>query len=340
VVLLSLALSSKYRSLEYERNLARENELKAMAEGQLLISKQNELLERKIKERTAELEQKQHEVMQQNDELLKAQVTIKAQNDRLQKYNEDLEREVASRTMEIQMSNSELANSVQKLEQYAFITAHNLRAPVARLKGLMYLLDMDPSQENLAEFKDILQKVKKSAFELDDVISDINKILELNQDKKSENEAVSIPDVITKTKRILKENIQQYGVQIYEMINVPLVHANPVYLDSIFYNLMSNAIKYRSPNRPIEITISSQINRTNEWILISFQDNGIGIDLAKHGDKLFGMYRRFHEHVDGKGLGLYLVKSQIEMMNGYIEVHSELDKGTRFDLYFRKPSGE
>ena len=109
---------------------------------------------------------------------------------------------------------------------------------------------------------------------------------------------------------------------------------NKSYLESIFLNLMTNSIKYRSTTTQLKITISSKIE--NDELIISFKDNGIGIDLEKNKDKIFGLYQRFHNHPDSKGLGLYLVKSQVESMGGTITVDSKVGKGTTFTLNFKK----
>ncbi|HMG93866.1 MAG TPA: ATP-binding protein, partial [Chryseolinea sp.] len=108
-------------------------------------------------------------------------------------------------------------------------------------------------------------------------------------------------------------------------------------LNSIIYNLVSNAIKYRSHDRDLHVSI-----RTSEdpdyWVL-QVADNGLGIDMALYGKDLFKMYKRFHENHEGKGLGLYLVKLQVESLDGFIEVTSEVDIGTTFTIYFRKGEG-
>ena len=104
------------------------------------------------------------------------------------------------------------------------------------------------------------------------------------------------------------------------------------YLNSILYNLLSNALKYGDPNRVNKISISSYLNDC-ELILV-VQDNGIGIDLNKFGNNLFGMYKRFHEHVDGKGMGLFLTKQQVEAIGGRIEIKSTLGLGSKFILTF------
>jgi signal transduction histidine kinase len=99
------------------------------------------------------------------------------------------------------------------------------------------------------------------------------------------------------------------------------------------YNLFSNAIKYRDPTRPLIIQIES--GQEEQFICLSFQDNGLGIDLQKFGDKIFGLYNRFHTGVvPGKGIGLNLIKTQVETLGGKIELNSKPGEGCLFKVYF------
>jgi signal transduction histidine kinase len=99
------------------------------------------------------------------------------------------------------------------------------------------------------------------------------------------------------------------------------------------YNLISNAIKYRDPDRSPVIDIKTE--KLADEIRLTVSDNGLGIDTSVHRDKLFTLYSRFHTHLEGKGLGLYLVKTQITAMGGRIEIESEVNKGSTFRVYFR-----
>ena len=109
-------------------------------------------------------------------------------------------------------------------------------------------------------------------------------------------------------------------------------HKNEVALQQILDNLISNAIKYRHPDREPEITITAK--SVENAVQISVKDNGLGIDLKANGDKLFGMYKTFHGNENAKGIGLYITRNQIESLGGSIEVESEPDKGTTFNINF------
>jgi len=339
VVLLSVSLGYKYRLLEIDKKEAQENALDLMTQSQKLVQDQNLELERKVTLRTAELEQKQEEILTQNEELnskntrlLEAQQIIEAQNLQLKEYTDDLELQVAKRTEDLETTNTELAQNVQKLEQYAFMTAHNLRAPVARLLGLTHLLEIGPDTEK-SEWVDILSKIKQEGHSLDSVIKDLNAILDLRKGAEKDHEWIDLNKRLTQAKKILKDSIEWSKAEIlFDNNGFVELKSNPTYIDSIIYNLISNAIKYRSENRILKIKIETRIE--NDHKIITFSDNGIGIDMEKNRDKLFGMYKRFHTHVEGKGLGLYLIKSQMDILGGEIKVESKLDKGTTFTLIF------
>ncbi|MEQ1625227.1 MAG: ATP-binding protein, partial [Sediminibacterium sp.] len=132
----------------------------------------------------------------------------------------------------------------------------------------------------------------------------------------------------------LSNIIEEEKVEIKYVQNCEddLIYTNPAYLDSILLNLVSNAIKYRSEVRIPEIIIS--LSSSNQFKILTVKDNGIGIDLQKNKDQLFGMYKTFHRNKDAKGLGLYITKVQVEAMKGKIEVESILGLGSSFMVYF------
>jgi signal transduction histidine kinase len=339
VILLSISLGYKYRLLEVDKKKAQKNALDIMTRSQEIIQQENESLEQKIKGRTNELHQKKEEVLQQNEKLnikneklIEAQSIIQEQNKMLRKYNDDLEIKVIKRTKDLQLSNQELAQNVQQLEQYAYMTAHNLRAPVARILGLTNLLELSPEADK-SEWINILSKVKDEGDSLDAVIRDMNAIIELRKGTDREFEEVHLKEKVNGIKRMLKNYLAETNSEIIlDTSAFSSINSNPTYVESILYNLISNAIKYRKEDSQCLIKISTEI--LEEQKIIHVQDNGIGIDLNKYGNQLFGMYKRFHMHIEGKGLGLFLVKSQMEIMGGSIQVKSKPDEGATFSLIF------
>ncbi len=338
LIIFSIGLNLKSRFYEKEKRIVQLKLIDQLQKNEKLQSSINQDLENQVHKRTSEIQIQNEELLQQQEELsahrdiLEKQNSIVAQSmTELETIKSKLEVTVKERTTQLKEANHELVQHNSQLEQYAFITAHNLRAPVARLKGLMYILE-NSSGTNESN-RDVINKIIKSAHEMDDVLSDMNTILELKNKNIGQAYQVKLKAVIGKVIKILNTNIHQSDAEIEINLEVLNIFANEPYLESIIYNLLSNAIKYRSSDRRLKIVISSCRNN-NDTVLLKVTDNGIGIDLSKFEGKLFGLYQRFHDHVTGKGLGLYLVKTQVEALGGTIEIDSKANKGTTFIISF------
>ena len=249
----------------------------------------------------------------------------------LEEYSNDLKRQVEERTKELVNTNMELVSQNNQLEQFGYIIAHNLRGGVARILGLTGLINgksFEPAKD-----QDILKLLHGSAKELDTTIYDLNSILEIKKGVQNSFQVLNFSDRFTKVKSILKDKIQESETTIQEDFeSAPTCYAIPAYLDSILYNLVSNGIKYRSAERKPVINIKTA--KEGGKIVLTVRDNGIGMDLTKLKDKLFTLYQRFHHHVEGKGMGLFLVKTQVEALNGTIEIDSKVNEGTSFKIQF------
>ena len=227
----------------------------------------------------------------------------------------------------------ELTQNISDIRQFAYITSHNLRAPLSNLIGLLNLTeDIDVQDETL---KEILFGFKTSTNHLNETVEDLIKILIIKDKNSIAQEEIQFETifqkVFTQTKNLIKENNPKIK---YDFSLAPNVFFNPVYLESIFLNLFTNALKYSSPTRNLEIKIHSK--RIGNEIQLEFEDNGIGINLKRHKDRVFGLYQRFHNHPNSKGLGLYLVKSQLETLGARIEIESRVDEGTKFFIKFKE----
>ncbi|HEY5825149.1 MAG TPA: PAS domain S-box protein [Cyclobacteriaceae bacterium] len=224
----------------------------------------------------------------------------------------------------------QLISQNNDLLQFSYIASHNLRGPVATLLGLINLIE---KEEKLSDIKAISTHLMFSTLKLDEVIIDLSKILEIRGFQSLPKETVFINEVIDAVRKTLASQFRMHDVEI--KINLTLsdsIFTIKSYVHSILYNLISNSIKYRSPERKPVIYISTF--KTERAIGFKVSDNGLGIDLEKFQDKLFNLYQRFHTHVDGKGLGLYLVRTQTLALGGEIEVSSKLDESTTFTLSF------
>lgn len=289
-------------------------------------------LEEIVKGKTKELIDVNEELLTQsnllserNNQLQNAHATIESQNRAIKDRNETLEDEVEKRTKELVTYN-------QRLEQFAFVTAHNLRGPVARILGLGTVLRMIDNVSD--EVKTINDKLVFTAHEIDSVIRDLNQILHI-KNIPSHLEELDLSTEINKVIAGLEKDISDSQAIIrIDFSEVRSIITSQPYFHSIVYHLLSNAIKFRHPERIPNVIISTITK--DDYIGLVVSDNGLGIDLQTSKDKLFTLYSRFHLHVEGKGLGLYLVKTQIEALGGSIEVKSEVNAGTTFEVFFRK----
>lgn len=226
----------------------------------------------------------------------------------------------------------ELTQNNKDLKQFSYITSHNLRAPLSNLTGLLNLIEDIPIENQ--ELKEILSGFNKSTHLLNDTINDLVKVIIIKDNPSIKKEAVLIKEIFENVFSQLNFQIELYRPIIkLDFEKVSIININKAYLESILLNLLTNSIKYKSENRKLKITITT--DQIDDTVVLTFKDNGIGIDLVRNKDKVFGLYQRFHNYPDSKGLGLYLVKSQVETMDGTIDIESEVNKGTIFTLTFK-----
>ncbi len=226
---------------------------------------------------------------------------------------------------------ADLIQHNKNLEQFAYIITHNLRAPVANIVGLSSVMSGSPNMP-AADFEKCLEGLTTSVKKLDEVIIDLNFILQNRKEVNNQREMVLLNKLLDDIKSLTSELLEKESVTLNTDFKVESLYTIKSYLHSIFINLITNSIKYRQQHQHPEILISSFIDRGE--VVLRFKDNGLGIDLNNNGTKLFGLYKRFHKHVEGKGMGLYMVKTQVEMLGGKISVESVPDHGTTFEIRF------
>ncbi len=226
----------------------------------------------------------------------------------------------------------ELLKRNAELQQFAYITSHNLRAPVANLISLTQLFHKD---ELAAHNELYFSKISECIHILHETISDVNTILSLSSSQEEKLELIDLQQLLNQVSHSISEKIETTQTEIFaDFSQAPMILFSKKILHSVFLNLITNAIKYRKANDPLQIKISS--HRTEDSYILNVSDNGTGIDLAKHGHKVFQLFQRFHSGIEGKGLGLYIVKSQLESLNAKIEIQSTKDQGTSFMITIPK----
>lgn len=227
----------------------------------------------------------------------------------------------------------ELLQSNADLKQFGFITTHNLRAPLTNLLAIVELLDLSKIPDNSS--KELLVAFKTATFQLNDTLNDLIKVLFIKQNKNVALDQVDFKAVFERNLHDLKTLINSSEIDIQtDFSEAPTILFDANYLESILLNLMSNSIKFTSPNRNLQIKIATR--KEVEYTVLEFSDNGIGMDMEKVKDRIFGLYQRFHERTDSKGIGLYLINSQVTALGGKISVHSKVNEGTTFSIRFKQ----
>lgn len=323
-------------SLLFEKRLSD----KAMQDNEVLISYLHnanlklELQKKEIAEQNNEITAQSEELIANQEQLLNANRLIEEQKQTLLKIQSGLQSELLARNKELLQSNKELVKYNNELQQFSYTISHNLRGPLARLMGLTNLMEKDLSELKGGQLE-LVKLVSRSAKEFDEVIRDLGKIIDIRNDIYRIREKVFFQEEWSMVLRGLVTFIQPDMRIESHFREAPFVYTVRPIVTSILYNLASNAIKYRSPQRPLHLKIQSI--QGQGMIVLTVSDNGLGMNLEQFNRNIFGLYKRFHTHTDGKGLGLYLVKLQIESLGGTVEVSSELNVGTTFKVTFKEP---
>lgn len=238
-----------------------------------------------------------------------------------------------SKEAEKDLNNSfNLVNEQNKrLLNFSYIVSHNLRSHTSNIQSISSLIESSESDEERFELINMLKNVSNT---LNETMLNLNEVINIQTNINLIIENLSLRENIDKTLEIFSEQIQLKKAIIQNNVAPEVfVNYNPAYLESILLNFISNALRYSHSLRTPTISLKSYTE--NEKTVLEIADNGIGIDLKKYGDKLFGMYKTFHENPDSKGIGLFITKNQIDAMDGNVTLESEPNIGTTFKIYFK-----
>lgn len=305
------------------------------ASNKQLLIKNDELmrLNESMAQQSQELIRQKKEIHESRELISEANLLISQQQERLVETNKALAKLVEEKTEDLSSTNEELVRHNNELRQFSYTVSHNMRAPVARLLGLTDLLNRSKSDHDRSE---IASMILKSSRELDEVLKDLNQIIDLRNDLYQVREKIAFVDEWQKTLFVLQEQLRPgYKINI-DFSQAPYIYSIRAMIQSIVYNLVSNAIKYRNPEKELCVDITTTL-QPDGAVVLRVKDNGLGINLGTQKENIFKLYRRFHTHVDGKGLGLYLVKTQVDTLGGSIEVESDINKGTTFIITLPHP---
>lgn len=220
----------------------------------------------------------------------------------------------------------------RQLDEFAHILSHNLRSPLGNIQALISFLN---ERSTIDDYKLIFDKLKNVSKNLSETMNELMDTLKIKKSTNIERVELRFKDVLDKVVQSLEGDLIQCNASLtFDFNKAPKVSYSKTYLESIFQNVLSNALKYRSPTRAPEIHFESSI--VGNQVELKVTDNGLGIDMERFGSKLFGLHKTFHEHEEAKGVGLFLTKTQIETLGGSITAESEVDKGTTFIMRFNQ----
>lgn len=271
-------------------------------------------------------------------ELIPVQVTVS----RITKNNETIGylgiaanlTEVKKAEKEIQGLLKTTQNQNARLKNFAHIVSHNLRSHAGNIDSLIEMVSNDNPQLKNSVMFDML---KKAAENLSETIVQLREVAVMNEQATEQLQAINLTHALHNATENVVGLAHDAEVKIInEVTDEVWVLGNTAYIDSVLLNFLTNGIKYRSLQRDSFIQISTQIK--DNHLLLSFRDNGLGIDLKTNGSKLFGMYKTFHKHAEARGIGLFITRNQVEAMGGKIEVESELNVGSTFTVFFKLPN--
>lgn len=235
---------------------------------------------------------------------------------------------------DIKQSLKKLKRVNGNLRQYAYVASHDIKSPVGNLIGLLSLYDK--SYQNIERNKTVFSKIEITVEQLDNTVKLLLKALHSQHNPEEAHCENMIEDIYDKVKAILQPQIDEAQATIIldTCKECESIYLSPMQAHSLFQNLISNAIKYRSPDRLPVVTIAAK--DFEHYVELTFTDNGRGINLDIHHERLFSLFTQFHSGVEGNGIGLYTVKSIVESVDGELEVESEVDEGTTFRLKIPK----
>ncbi|SDK62761.1 PAS domain S-box-containing protein [Catalinimonas alkaloidigena] len=217
-----------------------------------------------------------------------------------------------------------------RLMNFAHIVSHNLRSHGGNLEMMLTFFSTETDEDEKAL---LLQNINNISASLSETITHLTQVVQIQTRAHEQKEELGLRRFLDKTISTLSADLRRTeGVVTNEVPDEARVLFNAAYLDSVLLNFLSNALKYRHPQRTPQITLS--MDEQERYRVLSIRDNGMGIDLERHGAKLFGLYKTFHEHADARGVGLFITKNQIEAMGGKVAVESTPGVGTTFKIYF------
>ena len=244
-----------------------------------------------------------------------------------------LEKIISERTAELEESNHQQKILNKNLDHFVYAASHDLKSPINNIEGLMTLLKEELEQYNNSDCASVIAKIDNSLLRVKKSINNLTEVIKVQRNPYDDIEKINFEELLNEIIIENEELIKKANAIFVKSFNVETMNYSKTGLKSILYNLVSNAVKYRSDKRQARINVSTFREGSN--IVLTVEDNGIGMDLVKNKGKIFGIFNRLNDTVEGSGLGLYSIKRLIEERQGTIDVSSEPDKGTIFTIIFK-----
>jgi PAS domain S-box-containing protein len=258
------------------------------------------------------------------EDLVAANEELRAANEEIQAANEEMSE-----------SNRQLARINADLDNFVYAASHDLKAPISNIEGLLKALEKRLRTQGLSwqTIESIYALLYESINRFKTTIGDLTEVARIGKESQEDVSAISVEQILDEVLKDLAPQIQEARATIEVKLDSPEVQFSRKNLKSVLYNLLSNAIKYRSWERPLRIGLTSRLEPGYYVLLVT--DNGLGMDMRQEG-KIFALFKRLHSHVEGTGIGLYMVKKMLENAGGKIEVTSRVDLGSTFSVYFKR----
>jgi signal transduction histidine kinase len=250
-------------------------------------------------------------------------------NQELAAINEEL----TATNEELHESNAQLLRTNADLDTFVYAASHDLKAPIANIEGLLNVLrDYLPTGEQQPMVPRLVDMMQGAISRFQQTVGHLTEVVRLQHQHTTEVEtdAVDVPRLVEDVRLDLRPLLESTQAQLHLAVEAcPRVRLAARHMRSILFNLLSNALKYRAPDRTPAVQVRTHC--TPAQFVVEVQDNGLGLS-DEQQRKLFTMFRRLHTHVEGSGVGLYLIKRMIELAGGTISVRSQLGVGSTFTV--------
>ncbi|MFT2008126.1 sensor histidine kinase [Pontibacter sp. 13R65] len=236
---------------------------------------------------------------------------------------------------EIELKNKQLLAINADLDNFVYSASHDLKAPISNIEGLMKVLVEYLPEETMATevVQRLIKLIDNSVERFKRAVSDLTEVAKIQREAGEDVRLIDLREVLSEVQLDFESLIIESGARIeLDIAQDDAIWFSAKNMRSVVYNLLSNALKYRSASRRLHICISVEV--APPYTVLTVTDNGLGIN-PKEKEKMFSMFKRLHDHVEGSGIGLYIVKRIVENAGGKIEVESTLGEGTTFKVFFK-----